>query len=144
MKQKAEHSVKAPEMDEKRDIYPFELIKTGIKILETTRFRKGQIFHPSRPFVVYQLIEVAFGSGYLPLNRDYKPLGLDEYNNWADYDAYPFLVIPKDKVNLSELEFTGHFTPGHFFFNDGTTPREKKSVDRYIKMVKEAFAFNDH
>ena len=124
-----------------RDIYPIELIKTGMKLLQQARFSKNEPRPPIRALIVYQII--AIQDGFLPLGRDYKPLGLESSNGWADYDTYPFLVIPKERVNLDHWSgIQKGFTHGYYLFDDSTYPDCRKTKDRYFKMMKIVFGLH--
>jgi len=56
-----------------RLIYPLDLLYAGLEMLNTVNHSKIRR-HPSRPILIYQLVKM--GDFYLPLNRDYKPIGL--------------------------------------------------------------------
>lgn len=126
-----------------RLIYPLELIKTGISFLFNTRFsRRGfdydkeKMYEPIRSMIVYTLRETH--QGYLPLNREYKPIGISYYDNYVCYESYEFLLIPKQKVKIENIP---EYKPGNqiYFFDDATFPKEKKTKERYLKVIKEAF-----
>ncbi len=130
------------EYKEKRDIYPLELIKTS---LYTVRFLKQrrvdtQLHEPLRTLIVYAIQKV--DDAWLPLNRDYKPIGLHGYHEWADYEKYPFLLIPEYKIHFDELKIQPYNigrTEAFNFFNDSTYPDKTASVKRYIDIVKKTF-----
>jgi len=52
------------------------------------------------------------------LNRLYKPLGLSDYSQFADYQdpKYHPLWLPDDQINRQWLKGSD------YFFNDGTSP----------------------
>lgn len=120
-----------------RLIYPLELIRTGITFLRNSRRSNGWSYDPLRALLVYNIIPV--DKGYLPVNRDYKPLGIQPID-WYDYNAFSFLIIPDDKVNIENLEFKGELTKSYYLFDDRTYPDCKKNKERYIKVIKETFS----
>lgn len=125
-------------MEDKRDIYPIELIKTIIDVLECVAIKKNNSHEGIRGLLLYQLIEI--DDEYLPLGRDYKPLGLCQYSPWADYHKYPYLLIPKNRVKIENITHDGILTPGYFFFNDGNSPLlNTKFKKRYINLLKNTF-----
>ena len=121
---------------EKRLIYPLELIATGLHFLFKTRHITKRDYDPMRSLIVYCLMETP--EGYLPLNREYKPIGLSNYSPWVKYDQYPFLLIPKNKANVQALDNNGGGLH-HFFFDDGTFPDSKKFKLKYQSVVMETF-----
>ncbi len=119
-----------------RDIFAIELIKTGIFFLDIAQRKAKSGYYPydaTRSLIIYTYED--FGDSILPINREYKPLGLSGYGERVDYKKYDFLLIPKSKVDFECLE-------GKYFFDDGSYPNEKKSKDRYIKMVRKFFKSN--
>ncbi len=128
-------------MQEKRDIYPIELIKTGIEFLLKTKNINKISYEPIRALVVYNLLEM--DEGFLPINREYKPLGLSGYSTWAEYKDYPFLLIPKDRVDLNFLKKDGVLTESFYFFQDDTYPANAKNKKEYILKIKSALDINE-
>lgn len=114
--------------------YSIELIKTGRDILLSQRPDKEWNFDPIQSLLVYCLVPIQ--DGYLPINRDYKPLGISRYFPWAEYEQYPFLVIPKEKVNVAHCEKQNST---FYLFTDLTYPHDKKKKDRYVEMLKKTF-----
>lgn len=123
-------------MENERKPYPIELIETGINILN------GSGKDLAQPFLVYCLHPM--NGKFLPLNRDYKPLGLMDCNKWAKYELYDFLLIDKELVDTSYLynnapDFN-HEMHSFFFFTDSTNPfNGPKSKKRYLEIVKNVF-----
>ncbi len=80
-----------------------------------------------RALLPYLLEEVEPG-WLLPLNRDYKPIGLLNSNSrhrsggWADYncDKYRPLLLPKKDVDLTLLKIVRPEI--WYFYNDGNSP----------------------
>ncbi len=118
-----------------RDIYPIELIKTGIKVLQQARSRNEK--EAWRALIVYQIIPIK--NMLLPLGRDYKPLGLEGDDKWVNYEDYDFLLIPPDRVNIELLYADGILTHGYYFFNDRTYPDNTKNKKRYIDLISKVF-----
>lgn len=128
------------EKDEKRFPYPIELILTGVHVLFNLNSPKRVSKCPKRSLLLYNLAVI--NEHYLPLNREYKPLGLSFYDDWARYESYPFLMIPKANANvkfLEELNTLGHH---FFFFTDITYPDKKNFKLRYTKLLENVFG--DH
>jgi hypothetical protein len=90
-------------------------------------------FDPRRSMIVYYLQEM--GDYYLPVGRDYKPLGLYGYNDWATYDKYSFLFIPKDRITIEAIPFY----PNLFLFDDATYP-QGKNIQKYLKNIETVFS----
>lgn len=123
------------EDDAKRDIYAIELLKTGILLLDITTIRPKQGFYPynaCRSMILYQLLKVD-ENNYLPLNRDYKPLGISRYLPWVKYDDYAFLYIPASRVDIKSLN------ESLFTFDDSTFPENPRNKKRYKKVIHELF-----
>lgn len=120
-----------------RFIYPLELILTGIAFLKRTRSIKRGQHEPVRSMILYTLQPIL--GMFLPIGRDYKPLGVEGYSNWVEYDNYPFLLISKDQLNMDVLT-EGKGLGGAFYsFNDNTYPRDKATKEAYIKRVISLF-----
>lgn len=122
--------------ESRMDIYPIELIRTGARIILGTTSKKDQR-DPLRAMIVYQLVDIE--DSYLPLGRDYKPLGLSGYNDWVSYRDFSFMLIPKDRVNIDCLRADGVFTPGFYFFDDSTYPHDKKHKLAYCDKIEKVF-----
>src|SRR5271166_1696926 len=117
-----------------RDLYSLELIRTGIFLLRVVSVRPIRGYYPYdalRALLFYTYEEA--GEHILPLNREYKPLGLSGYGITAKYDEYPFLYIPKNIVNFDALE------KKKYLFHDGTYPSNAKSKKIYISQVADFF-----
>lgn len=133
-------------MKSERDIYPIELIKTGVNFLMFTNASRNAFSMRStaiRSLLLYQLLNV--DGKWLPINRDYKPIGLTGGNEWADYSEYPFLLIPEDRINFDFLMEEGShknsFKEGRYFFlfNDFTYPRDIALKRRYQNSISKTF-----
>lgn len=124
-----------------RNIYPLELIKTGCYFLNYTRqnpkaYETEKI--PIRSLLVYCIEKT--GDGWLPINRDYKPIGLHGYRCWADYNAYPFLLIPDALIDFKYLESLDEQkgTGNYYVFSDVSYPRGTLK-NNYIEKVQGIF-----
>lgn len=120
--------------DYKREIYPIELIRTGILFLDILSIRAIGGYYPydaSRAMILYNLIP--FEDGYLPLNREYKPLGISRYMDYVKYEDFGFLKIPKEYLDLSVLR------DGLFTFNDGYYPGIAKNKKTYKDVINNLF-----
>lgn len=127
-------------MSDRYDLYPIELIKTGMSLLAFTKDKSGSEEDPRRYLMLYCLQNMGNGQ-YLPLNRNYKPIGLGI--GFADYEKYTHLFIPKDRINLSVLWDNGpnNFSgDGNYFtFSDSTYPNNKINLRRYFEIIEMAF-----
>ena len=99
------------------------------------------MYYVLRPFIPYCLLKI--GENWLPLNRDYKPLGLQSAN-FVKYEEFTHLFIPDKFVRKDLPEITFQDSPldkQHymFFYTDGSTPRDRKLLDRYTRLVRESF-----
>lgn len=110
---------------EKRSSYPLELIKSGMELIWNTRTIKAERYDPVRSFLLYFFQEMP--NGYLPLNREYKPLGVPYYGKYVKYEDFPFLIIPKEILNTNEF-----YDPKGFMFDDLTFPRDLKTKKKYL------------
>jgi hypothetical protein len=111
--------------------YSIELINTALCANKARLVGYGELSAAiksndiSRTLLPYLFEEVEPG-WLLPINRDYKPIGLmaDHGRNelWAEYrsEKYRQLLLPKDSVDLTLLE---HVWPkGWYFYGDGSNP----------------------
>ena len=120
----------------KRMIYPIELLLTGVRVLCDSRKTNTALFSPERNLLLYTFQKVS--ENYLPLGRDYKPLGMQD-GPWVDYKDYPFLEIPPKFLNE---EFVKERSRNHnyYSFNDGSYPKVKKQKIEYVKILIHLFA----
>lgn len=114
--------------------YAVELIKTGSMLVRDVVLRKTDLYDTCRYITCYCLIKTKHG--YLPLNRDYVPLGFHD-KEYHDYDNYPFLCIPEDLIDFSLFDQKSENR--FYFFTDKTHPRNKLLKHRYYDFVKEVF-----
>lgn len=84
----------------KRDIYPLELIKCGMELVWNTKSIRVDHYESIRPMLLYFMQEMP--NGWLPLNREYKPLGVPYYGKQVEYEDYPFLIIPKEMFDITK------------------------------------------
>lgn len=118
----------------KREIYPIELIRTGILFLDIISIRSKGGYYPydaSRSMILYAL--EPFQGDYLPLNREYKPLGISKYMDYVKYEDHEFLKISKEYLELSTL------SKGLFIFDDCTFPGNAKNKKRYRDIIDNLF-----
>src|SRR5271165_1708580 len=112
-------------MNDERMSYPLELIKTGILFLRNANLRRG-VYElsqdPFRSLVVYCLQDMGNGK-WLPLNRDYKPIGLNGEGNWAKYEDYSYLFIDGKDIDFDILWDN---QPNFFTYSDGSSLSDKK------------------
>lgn len=141
--------------DESRDIYPIELIKTGCSIVKNMTLlgpEKGFYrYDTQRAMILYTFRKI--DGKFLPLNREYKPLGLLFYGGKVDYRDFPFLLIPKERINFDEMpkkisSFNHETGLEHaYMFDDGCYPRGK-SKKTYLEAIERVFSiklyFREH
>lgn len=129
-------------MEDQYSNYVLELMKTGILFLKNAKL-KPKVYNlkedPFRSLLVYNLREMK-NDMWLPLNRDYIPLGLIG-DGWADYEneKYNHLLIHKANINFDLLWDN---QPQFFTFSDSTYP-EGKYLQRYIDIIEHAFFGNE-
>ena len=116
-------------------ILSLEIITSALDQL----FLRGRQYYTLRPFLPYLVIPQ--GECFLPLNRDYKPLGWSS-TDWADYKACEPLFFPKEL-------FTGYLEAyplvpegACFFFSDNTTPIDLKNKLRYKETLEKLLITN--
>lgn len=126
----------------KRYIYPLELIKTGCHFLNFTRqnnreFRAENT--PIRSLLVYCVERI--GDSWIPINREYKPIGLSRYDGWAYYKEYPFLLIPEENIDIEYLDnnCTQKSKDCYYIFNDSTYPSDKRRKQDYTMHIRNIF-----
>ncbi len=90
---------------------------------------------PFRSLVVYCLLKINENE-FLPLNREYKPIGLMD-GEFVNYEDFKFLFIPANEINFNILFIDRDYEDHKFFhlFTDSTYPGKKTTKDRYINMV---------
>jgi hypothetical protein len=120
-----------------RNKYPLELIITGINFLKNSQMKSNYKTNPYRSLVVYTLEKI--NNKWLPLNREYKPIGLSGYGSWAKYEDYRFLMFDLNEVYLSSMKNNLDERDNFYFFKDGGFPKGKENIDNYIKKVEEVF-----
>lgn len=127
-------------MKNQRLIYPLELIKTSITFDEYTTNKKSQCNTVQmRSLRLYCLNDMG-NDKWLPLNRDYKPLGLMR-EKWAKYEDYEFLFIPKEMINFSLLWDNGisFGSQAFYVYSDGSNPCDLKNHQRYCQIIHNTF-----
>ena len=130
-----------------RDIYPIELIKTGCSIVKnTTHTGNGHGFYRydiQRAMILYTFCHI--DGKFLPLNREYKPIGLMFYGPKVDYRDFPFLLIPKDRINFDEMPKknkafnTENGLEHAYMFDDGSYPSGKYKKT-YLEAIERVFS----
>ena len=119
--------------------YALELIKNSIHQNMDGRGRKfldNQMFRLNLPYLLRKLEDGKF----IPLNRDYKPLGVSR-GNWAVYEEYDFLFLDPDKINTTYLwdNDEGHSL---YFYSDCTYPfKDKRNFSRYQSLIDYTFFY---
>ena len=98
-------------------------------------------YHNSRLNMIFH-IEL-HGDYYMPLNRDYAPIGTINRGFRQELDRYSFLRIHRDKVNLGYLQecITGGRGDEHavYLWNEEYAPRTRSLLLRHIMIVKGMF-----
>jgi hypothetical protein len=125
----------------RRSIYPLELVKTVIKAFTEPDEgmpprKRHRLYYDLRPIIVYTAIEI--DGKYLPLNRDYKPIGLTS-GDWVNYSEFPFLLIEKSMIDTPELEENGVLPKRFYLFNDGNTPIDRKNQLQWANLAAKVF-----
>ena len=129
-----------------RHVYPIELILTGCSLLlgaskgRNYEFESHYAYDARRLCILYCLQKIEDGI-WIPLSREYKPLGLNTRRDWVDYKSYPFLFIKEDEFDIEYLRKNG-FDQGCaiFAFNDGCSPFSDTSKrNKYIKLIDNTF-----
>jgi hypothetical protein len=126
-------------MNEKKTlIYPLRLIKSslGNEVSPTKSvLNSGQM----RSLTLYCLVDMG-NDQFLPLNRDYKPLGMNE-REFVKYEEFEFLFLPRDLINFSTLWDNGISLGKHAYYtySDFNSPCNAKSFQRYRSIILSAF-----
>ncbi|HUU87969.1 MAG TPA: hypothetical protein VMX17_09460 [Candidatus Glassbacteria bacterium] len=124
------------------DIYPIELIKTSIRCVKflkqkpTIRDMRDDVI---RSLILYCLIRN--DNSWFPVNRNYKPIGIHA-TNWVDYEKYPCLLIPNERINFENVEIewsTLNSKDTIYIFKDSTFPRTAKTIQRYCDVINKMF-----
>jgi hypothetical protein len=116
--------------------YPKKMIENIFYVSDRgceTPVRKRTFVDTMRPFIPYCLHKIN-EDNYLPLNRDYKPLGMPRGTHY-DYEKFHFLFLKPSEINLDILwdngfGFGGY---GYYFYSDSCTPCSNFS--RYIEIL---------
>lgn len=122
-------------MTERKRIYALDVIATSLAFLqEDGRYLTLRQF---LPYCIYK-----FGTNWLPLNRDYKPLGILN-EDWVKYEDYDYLFIPEDYIDASseklEKDLLHPSTPAVWLFTDSTVPFDKKNKIKYLDKADKLF-----
>lgn len=130
-----------------------ELVELGIDFCIHAKLKKKSVRINEDPFrwlLLYCLKEVRPGM-WLPLNRDYNPIGLVK-DKWCDYQSplYESLLIKTDDINFDVLWDNGD-GKDFYTFSDGTYPdlyssctkKMLKLHNRYVDIIKTAFLGQD-
>ena len=125
----------------KYDIYPIELIKTSMSCVRFLRQKPMPYMHQQiiRQLILYCLSKD--GDNWFPLNRNYKPIAMSA-DSWVDYDDFPCLLIPNDRINFDGIEMEPATLNGKatiYIFKDGTFPNNKKNIERYCDVIHKMF-----
>ncbi len=117
--------------------YPVHLILSslGHEVQPTKSvMQSGQ----TRCLLLYCLKDMGEGN-FLPLTRDYKPLGIGT-RDFFSYEDFKFLYISKDEFVLNSLWDNGD-KKNWFTYSDGSTPINAKSWQRYREIIRNTFIF---
>ncbi len=109
--------------------YPLEIIRSAIlKLEDCTSWQQQYCIKDFLPYCLKHIDDIYL----IPLNRDYKPIGLHT-GDWVDYKNFPFLYLKKEDVKTENLIDQ---SPTFFFYNDSTSPkRSKQKKEIYIEKV---------
>lgn len=120
-------------------IYALDMIETVLYHLQDAI--RGKPYYDVRQFTPYLLSRIE--DFWLPLNRDYKPLGIGN-KGFVKYEDYKFLSIPDHIINKNSKHFVldGPSSNYMYFFTDRGTPVLKKERDEYIERVKDILFIN--
>ena len=89
-------------------------------------------------YLTYCLKKQKDGS-YIVLNRDYKPLGLNTYED-VKYEKYPIATKLPGMTKNKAIELSWNDsseTDNIFLYNDGTNPiQSKNNMSEYLKKIE--------
>ena len=113
--------------------YPKEMIKCVFDIRSMTKVRRETFIDSMRPFMPYCLTKIN-DSTFLPLNRDYKPIGCLG-GNWYDYEKFECLFLDVNDIDLTCLWDNGVSFGRHsyFLYSDSCTPC--RDLPRYYDIL---------
>ncbi len=118
--------------------YSLSVIHESVDKLVHCRARYDDIRHVL-PYLMHNIEGI-----WIPMNRDYKPLGFGRHK-WIKYEDYKFLGIPEEFINFQHLKVISdraiHAGQCFFFFSDNTTPDRVKDKKAYGKLIHEIFNF---
>lgn len=123
-------------------IYPIQLIRSSLGN-EYSPTKTVLASDQMRSITIYCLRDMG-DNQFLPLNRDYKPLGLNS-RAYETYEEFQFLFIPRDKINFTLLWDNGLVlgSNSYYTFSDGSHPRDSKLFQRYRKIILGTFFGRD-
>ena len=130
------------EKENKLKGFSFDLIKTGCLILMNLKLIKYLgITDPRRIMVVYNLRKI--NGKYLPLNRNYQPIGVCT-KSYVIYEDYPNLLLDKKDINFKPIKDS---QDGEYMFDDLTSPfyetyKDKRNITRYLDLCEKMFRIN--
>lgn len=121
--------------------YARELIKSSMKYDPYETRNKNIILKSPqlRSLIVYCIQDMGNGK-WIPLNRDYKPLGLIDCG-FVKYEDYPHLFLNQQEIDFTNLWDNGCSFGRHgwFTYSDGSSPRDFNLYQRYICLASSAF-----
>jgi len=117
-----------------RDAYPKEIMKC---FFNYSRFvsspaRREAFLSAIKSFMPYCLRKMGENE-FLPLNRDYKPIGCIN-GVWTKYEDYEFLFLDRDELDLSVLWEQGGGS-AYFLYSDSCNPHLKNGFCRYSAIL---------
>lgn len=121
----------------KEKLYSIMLIETVLKcIIENTP--KTRTYNNLRPYLPYCIQDMGEGK-WIPLNRDYKPIGLAR-SEFVKYEDFEFLFLCEEHINFDILWDNGKCLGrhGYFLFSDIYKP-VGSNLKRYIEILGLAF-----
>ena len=109
----------------------------------TVGLRWEAFFYKSLPYCFAKLKNKAYPHIWLPLNRDYKPLGVLS-KEWIDYDDHiaSALVFSRDPCKFNNV-WQSVYSDACYLYNDGTNldleyfPRLHRLLSHAHKFYKE-------
>ncbi|CAB4222470.1 hypothetical protein UFOVP1655_109 [uncultured Caudovirales phage] len=108
----------------------------NFKLANTIPFAKNKefIYGYMRVHMPYTMKKIE-GNMYLPLNRDYLPLGYSTFHTEpVDYEDYSHMAINKNDFNLID----------EYFYDDGCKPWDNiKNFKAYKQIITKTF-FSDY
>jgi hypothetical protein len=110
----------------------------GTKMLNLRNNYNRRAVEALRVILPYCLHYVENPDTLIWLNRDYKPLGVLPFEEWVDYEAFPWLHVAKNDPAISHLLNIKNYDSCFFLFEDGTAPwLGKDHALRLLKLIQD-------